>query len=70
VDGSGLVVDGDRILGVLALERLSRAGASADDPLTGTLVVSVLSNGGLRATLGPQDAHDTERLIDAYFGGA
>ena len=48
VDGSGQVVDGDRILGVLALERLSRDGASADDPLTGTLVVSVLSNGGLQ----------------------
>jgi len=48
VDGSGQVVDGDRILGVLALERLSRAGASTDDPLTGTLVVSVLSNGGLQ----------------------
>ena len=48
VDGSGRVVDGDRILGVLALERLSRNGASADDPLTGTLVVSVLSNGGLQ----------------------
>jgi phosphoglucosamine mutase len=48
VDGSGSVVDGDRILGVLALERLSRNGASANDPLTGTLVVSVLSNGGLQ----------------------
>ena len=48
VDGSGRVVDGDRILGVLALERLSRNGASADDPLNGTLVVSVLSNGGLQ----------------------
>jgi phosphoglucosamine mutase len=48
VDGSGQVVDGDRILGVLALERLARNGASADDPLTGTLVVSVLSNGGLQ----------------------
>jgi phosphoglucosamine mutase len=48
VDGSGEVVDGDRILGVLALERLSRDGASADNPATGTLVVSVLSNGGLK----------------------
>jgi phosphoglucosamine mutase len=51
VDGSGRVVDGDRILGVLALERLSRNGASADDPLTGTLVVSVLSNGGLQLAI-------------------
>jgi phosphoglucosamine mutase len=48
VDGTGQVVDGDRILGVLALERLSRDGASVDDPAVGTLVVSVLSNGGLQ----------------------
>jgi phosphoglucosamine mutase len=48
VDGSGSVVDGDRIIGVLALERLSRPGANAADPATGTLVVSVLSNGGLQ----------------------
>jgi phosphoglucosamine mutase len=48
VDGTGRVVDGDRILGVLALERLARDGASAGDPLVGTLVVSVLSNGGLQ----------------------
>jgi len=48
VDGSGHVVDGDRILGVLALERLAREGTSPDDPLVGTLVVSVLSNGGLQ----------------------
>jgi phosphoglucosamine mutase len=48
VDGSGTVVDGDRILGVLALERLARNGAHRDDPATGTLVVSVLSNGGLQ----------------------
>jgi phosphoglucosamine mutase len=48
VDGSGQVVDGDRILGVLALERLSRDGPSPSDPAVGTLVVSVLSNGGLQ----------------------
>jgi phosphoglucosamine mutase len=48
VDGSGQVVDGDRILGVLALERLARDGASRGDPRVGTLVVSVLSNGGLQ----------------------
>ena len=48
VDGNGNVVDGDRILGVLALERLARDGASAADPAVGTLVVSVLSNGGLQ----------------------
>jgi phosphoglucosamine mutase len=48
VDGSGAVVDGDRIIGVLALERLARDGAGPDDPATSTVVVSVLSNGGLQ----------------------
>ena len=48
VDATGQVVDGDRVLGVLALERLSRPGADAADPAVGTLVVSVLSNGGLQ----------------------
>jgi phosphoglucosamine mutase len=48
VDGSGAVVDGDRIIGVLALERLARDGAGPDDPATRTVVVSVLSNGGLQ----------------------
>ena len=47
VDAAGEVVDGDRLLGVLALERLSRPG-DASDPAIGTLVVSVLSNGGLQ----------------------
>jgi phosphoglucosamine mutase len=51
VDGSGQVVDGDRIIGVLALERLPRDGASRDDPATGTVVVSVLSNGGLQQAI-------------------
>ncbi len=48
VDGSGQVVDGDRILGVLALDALARATASASEPASATLVVSVLSNGGLQ----------------------
>lgn len=48
VDGSGTVIDGDRILGVLALERLSRQGVNPADPAIGALVVSVLSNGGLQ----------------------
>ena len=54
VDGTGAVIDGDRILGVLALDRLSRSGAArgsggnGSDPAIGTLVVSVLSNGGLQ----------------------
>lgn len=47
VDGSGAVVDGDRIIGVLALERLARS-ADRSDPAIGTVVVSVLSNGGLQ----------------------
>jgi phosphoglucosamine mutase len=42
VDGRGQVVDGDVVLGILALERLDRAA------LPGGLVVSVLSNGGLQ----------------------
>jgi phosphoglucosamine mutase len=48
VDGAGQVVDGDRILGLLALDRLSRNGTGAAEPSIGTLVVSVLSNGGLQ----------------------
>ena len=48
VDGSGQVVDGDRIIGLLALERLARPGADPADPVVGTVVVSVLSNGGLQ----------------------
>ncbi len=45
VDASGAIVDGDRILGILALERLARGA------LPGGLVVSVLSNGGLQAAV-------------------
>ena len=48
VDGTGQVVDGDRLIGLLALERLARPGADAADPAIGTVVVSVLSNGGLQ----------------------
>jgi phosphoglucosamine mutase len=51
VDGSGTVVDGDRILGMLALDRLSRTGVEPSDPAMGTLVVSVLSNGGLQTAV-------------------
>ena len=42
VDGDGRVVDGDQVIGILALERL------AHDRLPGGLVVSILSNGGLQ----------------------
>ena len=43
MDAAGEIVDGDQVLGILALERLAR-GRAAD----GGLVVSVLSNGGLQ----------------------
>ena len=46
VDAAGCVVDGDAVLGVLALDRLSR-----DKLPNGALVVSVLSNGGLQQTV-------------------
>jgi phosphoglucosamine mutase len=46
VDAAGQVVDGDRILGILALDRLSRGALPG-----GGLVVSVLSNGGLQAAV-------------------
>lgn len=42
VDGEGRVVDGDQVLGILALDRLARGA------LPGGLVVSILSNGGLQ----------------------
>ena len=51
VDAAGQVVDGDRVIGVLALERLSHDGADPADPAVGTLVVSVLSNGGLQGVV-------------------
>jgi len=48
-DAAGEIVDGDRVLGILALERLARAAAGDGpaDAAVSTLVVSVLSNGGL-----------------------
>src|SRR6478736_1745032 len=46
VDANGRVVDGDQVLGILALDRLSR-----DDLPGGGLVVSVLSNGGLQGVV-------------------
>jgi phosphoglucosamine mutase len=47
VDRRGLVVDGDRLLGVCALDRLARGALPG-----GILVVTVLSNGGLEQALG------------------
>jgi phosphoglucosamine mutase len=46
VDASGRVVDGDQVLGILALDRLER-GLLPE----GALVVSVLSNGGLQSVV-------------------
>jgi phosphoglucosamine mutase len=46
VDRGGEVVDGDRILGILALDRLARGALPG-----GVVVVSVLSNGGLAAAV-------------------
>jgi phosphoglucosamine mutase len=46
VDASGRVVDGDQVLGILALDRLER-GVLPE----GALVVSVLSNGGLQSAV-------------------
>ena len=47
VDERGQVVDGDRLIGVIALDRLRREALAA-----GTVVLSVLSNGGLEAAIG------------------
>jgi phosphoglucosamine mutase len=46
VDADGQLVDGDRALGILALERLARGALDHN-----SLVVSVLSNGGLQAAV-------------------
>jgi phosphoglucosamine mutase len=46
VDASGAIVDGDQVLGILALDRLDRKVLPE-----GALVVSVLSNGGLQAAV-------------------
>lgn len=46
VDAGGRVVDGDQVLGILALDRLERGELP-----NGGLVVSVLSNGGLQAVV-------------------
>ena len=46
VDAAGRVVDGDQVLGILALDRLTRGELPG-----GGLVVSVLSNGGLQTAV-------------------
>ncbi|MEO8462139.1 MAG: phosphoglucosamine mutase [Chloroflexota bacterium] len=63
VNAAGEIVDGDQVLGILALERLGR------DALAGrTLVVSVLSNGGLqRAVEGAGGAVVRTPVGDKYI---
>jgi phosphoglucosamine mutase len=46
VDAAGLVVDGDQLIGLLALDRLAHGELAG-----GGLVVSVLSNGGLQVAI-------------------
>jgi phosphoglucosamine mutase len=46
VDAAGRIVDGDQVLGILALDRLGRDALPG-----GGLVVSVLSNGGLQSVV-------------------
>ena len=46
VDSAGQLVDGDQVLGILALERLARGALERS-----SLVVSVLSNGGLQGAV-------------------
>ncbi len=52
VDATGEVVDGDQVLGVLALDRLERGVLPH-----GALVVSVLSNGGLQSAVEGAGGH-------------
>jgi phosphoglucosamine mutase len=52
VDADGQVVDGDQVLGILALDRLGRGVLPG-----GGLVVSVLSNGGLQAAVEAAGGH-------------
>ena len=68
-------MDGDEVLGILALERLER------DALPGGLVVSVLSNGGLqsaveaaggevvRTPVGDKYILEGMQVAGAYLGG-
>jgi phosphoglucosamine mutase len=76
IDERGEVVDGDQLLGIVALDRLAR-GALAED----TVVVSILSNGGLarvveaaggrvlRTKVGDRYIVDSMLISDAGLGG-
>ena len=52
IDATGEIVDGDRLMGVLAVERLARGALPG-----GALVVSVLSNGGLAQAVEKAGGH-------------
>ena len=52
VDSAGRMIDGDQVLGILALDRLARGALSG-----GGLVVSVLSNGGLQSAIEDAGGH-------------
>jgi len=76
IDENGAVVDGDQLIGIIALDRLAR-GALAED----TVVVSILSNGGLvaaieraggrvvRTPVGDKHIHDAMVVSGAGLGG-
>jgi phosphoglucosamine mutase len=76
VDETGRVVDGDQLIGIIALDRLAR-GALAN----GIVVASVLSNGGLekavtaaggslaRTPVGDKYILDGMLVMDAQLGG-
>lgn len=76
IDERGEVVDGDQLIGIIALDRLAR-GALAED----TVVLSILSNGGLvaaiegqggrvvRTPVGDKHIHDAMVVSGAGLGG-
>jgi phosphoglucosamine mutase len=76
IDERGEVVDGDQLLGIIALDRMAR-GALAEN----TIVVSILSNGGLarsveaaggrvlRTKVGDRYIVDSMLISDAGLGG-
>ncbi len=76
IDERGEVVDGDQLIGIIALDRLSR-----DALAEGTVVVSILSNGGLvaaiegaggrvvRTPVGDKHIHDAMVVSGAGLGG-
>ena len=76
IDERGEVVDGDQLIGIIALDRLSRDALAED-----TVVVSILSNGGLvaaiegaggrvvRTPVGDKHIHDAMVVSGAGLGG-